>query len=130
MSKIVDMDNEQVRQKLKSILLELQNLLASLDSNKQELIQEEQRTHCPVCSESLSDGSRVIRGVHERCYQLLRRNHRLIDAEENGIVLPKGKSGRKSTIDVDMVLESAKTAKYLIGPAVEGMKKNRQKPKE
>ncbi len=129
MSRIVDMDNQELKQKLKSILLELQNLVTSLDADNREAIQEEQRTHCPVCGESLSDGARIVRGVHERCYQLLRRNHRLIDAEQSGVVFAKSKSGRKSTIDVDMVLESAKTAKYLIGPATEKIKEHRQKPK-
>ena len=123
------MDENELREQLLRVAAELQNIAEKLIKAPTS-IKPAERTHCPVCNELLNDGTKVVRGVHSRCQKRLERQGAIGEAELAGVLLPKSKSGRKSTIDVDMVLESAKTAKYLIGPAVEGIKKNRQKPKE
>lgn len=119
------MDQLKLRQKLKTIILELQSVLADLEPNSLELPQEPPRTTCPVCNQSLEDGTRVVRGVHERCYQRLRRERRLADAEENGVLLPKEKTGRKTKIDLDEVLN----AKSILDTAIKKTTEHRKKPK-
>lgn len=100
------MDTQSLRQKLKTIILDLQKLLQQIEPEQQKQEFAPERINCPVCGEFLDDGLRIVRGVHERCYQRLRREKRLADAEEKGVLLPKGSGGRPKDIDLDQILNS------------------------
>jgi hypothetical protein len=120
------MDLLKLRQHLKSIILDLQSVLAELEPTAVDRPEEPARTTCPVCAETLGDGTRIVRGVHERCYQRLRRECRLADAELSGILLPKEKTGRKTKINLDEVLLNAKSIEAL---AVQKTTEHRKKSK-
>jgi hypothetical protein len=101
------MTDSSLRERLLKLAAELQNIASELAEEPLKVVEQE-RTNCPICGESLDDGFRVIRGVHERCYKRLSREKRLGDAELSGVVLPKEKTGRKTKIDLDEVLPNAK----------------------
>lgn len=122
------MDEHELREQLLRVAAELQNIAEKL-TKPSASAKPAERTHCPVCNELLDNGTRIVRGVHSKCQKRLERQGAIGEAELAGILLPKGKSGRKSIIDVNRVLESAKTAKDLIGPAAEKIKQHRQKTK-
>jgi hypothetical protein len=93
------MDKNELREQLLRLAAELQNIASKLLRQPTEAKPEE-RTQCPICNELLNDGTKVVRGVHSRCQKRLERQGVLGEAELSGLLLPKGKSGRKAKDDL------------------------------
>jgi hypothetical protein len=122
------MGDSKLRERLLRLAAELQSIASELAEEPLAVAgtKATTRTHCPICGESLDDGTRIVRGVHARCHKRLSRENRLGDAELSGILLPKEKTGRKTKINLDEVLMNAKSIEAL---AVQKTAEHRKKSK-
>ena len=100
------MDENELRKQLLKLAAELQNIASKLLKKPTEAKPTE-RIRCPICNELLNDGTKVVRGIHSRCQKRLERQGVLGEAELTGLLLPKGKSGRKAKDDFTKLFSEA-----------------------
>ena len=74
---------------------------------------------CLKCGKPLGS-KKPTRGIHERCYQKLRRDEELDRAEVNGRILPVGKPGPKSTDPLEPLIEKTIAKKRIANDKTSG----------
>lgn len=78
---------------------------------------------CLKCGKTLH-GKKVTRGIHESCYQQLRRTHEVERALVNGRILPIGKPGPKSTDPLEPLIEKTIAKKRVANDKTAGRNSN------